>query len=122
MVAASALVRISGCIAKKCGDQPLHDSNVNNDRSGAFASIVPPPPPGEPLVPAQLPVDHWIAERQLRPALPDGAASRRRRPTTTAPTSRSAASRCSTSRRRRTPDPHSLDNNFDGIGCQFDDY
>jgi hypothetical protein len=22
----------------------------------------------------------------------------------------------------QTPDPHSFDNNFDGIGCQFDDY
>ena len=22
----------------------------------------------------------------------------------------------------RTPDPHSFDNNFDGVGCQFDDY
>jgi len=22
----------------------------------------------------------------------------------------------------KTPDPHSFDNNFDGVGCQFDDY
>jgi len=120
-VAANALVRISGCIAKKCGNQPLHDSNVNNDRSGALASIVPPPPPGEPLVPAQLPVNHWIPNGNCDPHYP----------TVCMPPTPPDYDCADLSFRQfqvlhtptpTTPDPHSLDNNFDGIGCQFDDY
>jgi endonuclease YncB( thermonuclease family) len=121
-VSAAALVRISGCISAKCGNRPLHDSNVQNDRTGAFASIVPPPPPGSPPPPPkQLPVDHWIPGGNcdahyptacIPPAPPDfdcADLSFRGFQVLHDPTP-------------RTPDPHSLDNNFDGIGCQFDDY
>jgi len=120
-VAATALVRISGCISKACGNQPLHDSNVDNDRSGALTSIVPPPPPGEPIVPAQLPVDHWIAGGNCDPHYP----------TVCMPPPPPDFDCADLSFRNfqvlhdptpKTPDPHSLDNNFDGIGCQFDDY
>ena len=120
-VAANALVRISGCIARKCGNQPLHDSNVNNDRSGALASIVPPPPPGEPLPTTQLPVDHWIPNGNCDPDYP----------TVCIPPPPPDFDCADLSFRDfqviheptpKTPDPHSLDNNFDGIGCQFDDY
>jgi len=54
-VAATALVRISGCLSKACGNNPLHDSNVDNDRSGALTSIVPPPPPASRSSPRSFP-------------------------------------------------------------------
>jgi endonuclease YncB( thermonuclease family) len=120
-VAATALVRISGCLAKACGSRPLHDSNVDNDRSGALTSIVPPPPPGQPVVSAQLPVNHFIPGGNCDPHYPSvcmpppppdydcADLSFRGFQVLHTPTP-------------STPDPHSLDNNFDGIGCQFDDY
>jgi endonuclease YncB( thermonuclease family) len=120
-VAATALVRISGCLAKACGNRPLHDSNVDNDRSGALTSIVPQPPPGQPLVPAQLPVAHWIA----------GGNCDAHYPTVCMPPSPPDLDCADLAFRGfqvlhdptpKTPDPHSFDNNFDGIGCQFDDY
>jgi endonuclease YncB( thermonuclease family) len=120
-VSATALVRISGCLARACKDQPLHDSNVDNDRSGALASIVPPPPPGQALAPSQLPVNHFIPGGNCDPHYPTvcipppppdydcADLSFRGFQVLHTPTP-------------ATPDPHSLDNNFDGIGCQFDDY
>jgi endonuclease YncB( thermonuclease family) len=120
-VSATALVRISGCLAKACGNLPLHDSDIDNDRSGALTSIVPPPPPGQPLVPAQLPVNHFIAGGNCDPHYP----------TVCMPPSPPDLDCADLSFRgfqvlhtptASTPDPHSFDNNFDGIGCQFDDY
>ena len=120
-MAATALVRISGCLSKACGNQPLHDSDIDNDRSGALTSIVPPPPPGEPLVSAQLPVNHFIPGGNCDPHYP----------TVCMPPSPPDFDCADLSFRGfqvlhtptpATPDPHSFDNNFDGIGCQFDDY
>jgi endonuclease YncB( thermonuclease family) len=120
-VAATALVRISGCLAKACGNQPLHDSDIDNDRSGALTSIVPPPPPGQPLVSAQLPVNHFIP----------GGNCDSHYPTVCMPPSPPDFDCADLSFRGfqvlhtptpATPDPDSFDNNFDGIGCQFDDY
>jgi endonuclease YncB( thermonuclease family) len=119
--AATALVRVSGCLSKACGNRPLHDSNVDNDRTGALTSIVPPPPPGQAIVPAQLPVNHWIA----------GGNCDAHYPTVCMPPSPPDLDCADLSFRGfqvvhdptlQTPDPHSFDNNFDGIGCQFDDY
>jgi endonuclease YncB( thermonuclease family) len=119
---AAALVRISGCIKAACGNRPLHDSNVQNDRTGAFTSIVPQPPPGEPpALPLQVPVNHWIDGGNCDPHYPavcipppppdyDCAdLSFRGFQVLHEPTP-------------KTPDAHSFDNNFDGIACQFDDY
>jgi endonuclease YncB( thermonuclease family) len=119
---AAALVRISGCIRTACGNRPLHDSNVQNDRTGAFISIVAQPPPGQPPAPPrQVPVNHWIEGGNcdphyptvcIPPPAPDfdcADLAFRGFQVLHQPTS-------------STPDPHSLDNNFDGIGCQFDDY
>jgi hypothetical protein len=90
------------------------------NRSGALTSIVPPPPPGQALAPAQLPVTHWIPGGNgdphyptvcIPPAPPDFDCAHlafRDFQVLHDPTP-------------KTPDPHSLDNNFDGIGCQFDD-
>jgi endonuclease YncB( thermonuclease family) len=120
-VAATALVRISGCLSKACGNLPLHDSDFDNDRSGALTSIVPPPPPGQPIVSAQLPVAHWIAGGNCDPHYP----------TVCMPPSPPDLDCADLSFRGfqvlhdptpKTPDPHSFDNNFDGVGCQFDDY
>jgi endonuclease YncB( thermonuclease family) len=120
-VSATALVRISGCLSEACGDLPLHDSHLDNDRSGALASIVPPPPPGQALVPAQLPIAHWIAGGNCDPHYP----------TVCMPRSPPDLDCADLSFRGfqvlhdptpATPDSHSFDNNFDGIGCQFDDY
>ena len=121
-VSATALVRISGCIRTACGNLPLHDSNVQNDRTGAFTSIVPQPPPGQPPAPPlQVPVNHWI----------DGGNCDPHYPTSCIPPAPPDYDCADLSFRGfqvlhdptpRTPDPHSFDNNFDGIGCQFDDY
>jgi uncharacterized repeat protein (TIGR01451 family) len=119
---AAALVRISGCIRAACGDRPLHDSNVQNDRTGAFTSIVAQPPPGQPPPPPrQVPVNHWI----------DGGNCDPHYPTSCIPPPAPDFDCADLSFRGfqvlheptpRTPDPHSFDNNFDGVGCQFDDY
>jgi uncharacterized repeat protein (TIGR01451 family) len=119
---AAALVRISGCIRAACGNRPLHDSNVQNDRNGAFTSIVPQPPPGQdPAPPRQVPVNHWIPGGNCDPHYP----------TVCIPPPPPDFDCADLSFRGfqvlhdptpRTPDPHSFDNNFDGVGCQFDDY
>jgi uncharacterized repeat protein (TIGR01451 family) len=118
---AKALVRISGCTRAACGGIPLHDAQVENDRTGAFTSIRDAPPPGTaPAPPHQIPLDHWVDGGNcdahypgacIPPVPPDldcaDLSFRGFRVKHDGPT---------------TPDPHSLDNNFDGIGCQFDDY
>jgi uncharacterized repeat protein (TIGR01451 family) len=118
---AKALVRINGCAQAACGDTPLHDADVENDRTGAFTSIRAAPPPGTaPEPPHQIPLDHWVDGGNcdahypgvcIPPVPPDldcaDLSFRQFRVLHDGPT---------------TPDPHSLDNNFDGIGCQFDDY
>lgn len=120
-VAATALVRISGCLSKACGTQALHDSDLDNDRSGALASIVPPPAPGQPLVSAQLPVGHWIAGGNCDPHYPTVCMP-------SAPPDLDCADlafrgfQVLHTPTPATPDAHSFDNNFDGIACQFDDY
>jgi len=120
--AASALVRLSGCIRAACGSTPLHDADVQNDRTGAFTSIVAQPLPGQPPPPPrQLPVNHWVDGGNcdphyptvcIPPPLPDLDCADlpfRQFQVKHEPT-------------EKTPDPHSFDNNFDGVGCQFDDY
>jgi uncharacterized repeat protein (TIGR01451 family) len=118
---AKALVRINGCTRAACGSTPLHDAQVDNDRTGAFTSIRAAPPPGTaPEPPHQIPLDHFVQGGNcdahypgvcIPPVPPDldcaDLSFRGFRVTHDGPT---------------TPDPHSLDNNFDGIGCQFDDY
>ncbi len=118
---AKALVRIDGCARVVCGNAPLHDAQVANDRTGAFTSIRDAPPPGtEAGPPHQVPLDHWVNGGNcdahypgvcIPPLPPDldcaDLSFRIFRVNHDGPT---------------TPDPHSLDNNFDGIGCQFDDY
>jgi uncharacterized repeat protein (TIGR01451 family) len=118
---ARALARINGCTRERCGNAPLHDANVENDRTGAFTSIRPAPPPGTVAAPPhQLPLDHWVDGGNCDPHYPTvcipplppdldcaDLSFNRFRTVHDTPT---------------TPDPHSLDNNFDGIGCQFDDY
>jgi uncharacterized repeat protein (TIGR01451 family) len=118
---ARALVRINGCTRAACGNAPLHDANVENDRTGAFTSIRAAPPPGTaPAPPHQLPLNHWV----------DGGNCDRHYPTICIPPLPPDLDCADLSFRQfktlhdgsTTPDPHSLDNNFDGIGCQFDDY
>lgn len=118
---AKALVRIDGCARAVCGNAPLHDAQVENDRTGAFTSIRAAPPPGaDPGPPHQVPLNHWVDggncdphyPRVCIPPLPPDLdcadlSFRTFRVNHDGPT---------------TPDPHALDNNFDGIGCQFDDY
>lgn len=118
---AKALVRLNGCTRAACGNAPLHDANVENDRTGAFTSIRDAPPPGTaPGPPHQIPLDHWVDRGNcdahypgvcIAPVPPDldcaDLSFRQFRVLHDGPT---------------TPDPHSLDNNLDGIGCQFDDY
>jgi endonuclease YncB( thermonuclease family) len=118
---AAALVRISGCISAACGNRPLHDANVENDRSGAISSIVPQPPPGQPPAPpAQIPLDHWVPGGNCDSHYPNSCIA-------PAPPDFDCADLSFRGFQvlhdtPKTPDPHSLDNNFDGIGCQFDDY
>ena len=118
---ATALVRLNGCTRAACGNAPLHDANVENDRTGAFTSIRAAPPPGTAAGPPhQIPLDHWVDGGNCDPHYPSvcipplppdldcaDLSFRLFRVNHDGPT---------------TPDPHSLDNNFDGIGCQFDDY
>jgi hypothetical protein len=118
---ARALVRLDGCTRAACGNAPLHDADVANDRTGAFTSIRPAPPPGTaPAAPHQVPVNHWV----------DGGTCDPHYPKVCIPLVPPDLDCADLSFRqfqtlhdgRNTPDPHSLDNNFDGIGCQFDDY
>jgi uncharacterized repeat protein (TIGR01451 family) len=118
---AKALVRFDGCTRAACGNAPLHDADVENDRTGAFTSIRDAPPPGTVAAPPhQIPLDHWVDGGNCDPHYPGVCIPplppdldcadlpfRQFRVLHDGPT---------------TPDPHSLDNNFDGIGCQFDDY
>lgn len=118
---AKALVRFNGCTRAACGNAPLHDANVENDRTGAFTSIRAAPPPGTVAGPPhQIPLNHWVDGGNCDPHYPGvcipplppdldcaDLSFRLFRVNHDGPT---------------TPDPHSLDNNFDGIGCQFDDY
>ena len=119
---AAALVRISGCVRAACGSRPLHDSNVQNDRNGAFTSIVPKPPPGEPPPPpAQIPVDHWIVGGNCDPHYP-GVCIPAPPPDIDCADLSFRSFQVLHEPTPKTPDAHSFDNNFDGIACQFDDY
>jgi hypothetical protein len=113
-------VRISGCIPPRAAISRYTTPNVQNDRTGAFTSIVPQPPPGSARAAApgsRQPLDDG---GNCDPHYPTSCIPPRRR-TSIARDLPSAASRCCTTRRRGRP-THSFDNNFDGIGCQFDDY
>ena len=122
VASAAALVRISGCIRAACSSRPLHDSNVQNDRDGALASIVPKPPPGEaPAAPKQLPLDHWVVGGNCDPHYP-GVCIAAPPPDYDCADLSFRGFQVLHEPTPRTPDAHSFDNNFDGIACQFDDY
>jgi uncharacterized repeat protein (TIGR01451 family) len=118
---AKALVRIDGCTRASCGNAPLHDIDVGNDRTGAFTSIREVPPPGSPPEPPhQIPLNHWVEDGNCDPHYPGVCIA-------PPPPDLDCADLSFRGFRvlhdeRLTPDPHALDNNFDGIGCQFDDY
>jgi uncharacterized repeat protein (TIGR01451 family) len=118
---AKALVRLNGCTRASCGNAPLHDANVENDRTGAFTSIRDAPPPGAAAGPPhQIPLNHWVDGGNCEPHYPGVCIP-------PVPPDLDCADLSFREFRVLhdgpiTPDPHALDNNFDGIGCQFADY
>lgn len=110
-ISTRAAIRLAGCIRASCGAAPLHDANLRNDETAALVtardatSSTPgssPPPAGgcHPSYPDTCipppPPDLDCADIPYRDFYV-----------------------------RRDPpdaDPHILDGNEDGVGCQFDDY
>jgi uncharacterized repeat protein (TIGR01451 family) len=118
---ARALVRLDGCARAACGNAPLHDSHVENDRTGAFTSIRDAPPPGSAAAPPhQIPVARWLDGGNCDPHYP-GVCIPPLPPDLDCADISFHLFRVNHDG-PNTVDPHSLDNNLDGIGCQFDDY
>jgi micrococcal nuclease len=120
VVSASAVVRLSGCGRAACGQTPIQDTNLANDRVGVFTTIV---PAGAPVtgVPHKLPLDHWVENSYCDPHYP----------TVCIPSPPPKIDCADLSFRAfktihypavNTPDPNALDNDFDGVGCTFNDY
>jgi uncharacterized repeat protein (TIGR01451 family) len=120
VVTASAFVRLSACVRAGCGQTPVQDTNLANNRVGVFTTIVP-PGATQPTVPRKIPLDHWV----------DGNGCDPHYPTVCIPSPPPKIDCADLSFRAfktlhfptvNTPDPNALDNNFDGVGCTFDDY
>jgi endonuclease YncB( thermonuclease family) len=116
-VSSRSAVRARWCIRAACANAPLHDSSPSNDQTGLLSTVLaaeppsqPPPPPGAPP-PAPAGGCHpGYPTVCIPPPPPDlDCADIPFRDFYV---------------RRDIPDldPHDLDGNQDGIGCQFDDY
>lgn len=120
VVTASAFVRLGACASASCGETPLHETNLENNRVGTFTQVLAAgqtaAPPGR-----KIPLDHWV----------DGAGCDPHYPTVCIPPYPPKVDCADLSFRAfktvhtptsATPDPQSLDNDFDGVGCTFNDY
>ena len=122
-ISTRATVRLAGCARAACGGAPLHDSNLRNDETAALVSALdsttpppaPPPPPGSPP-PATPPPPATVACHPSYPSVcippppPDLDCADIPFRDFAAPLD------------VRDPDPHDLDGDEDGVGCQFNDY
>jgi|SRR5579872_2893192 len=120
VVTASAFVRLTPCVKEACGDAPLHDTNLQNNRVGTFTTVLAAGATAPPTA-RKIPLDHWV----------DGAGCDPHYPTVCIPSYPPKVDCADLSFRAfktlhtptpTTPDPQSLDNDFDGIGCTFNDY
>jgi uncharacterized repeat protein (TIGR01451 family) len=115
-----AAIRLAGCVRAACGAAPLHDTNLRNDESAALTTAAdgtPPPAPPPPTGPASPP-----------PPPPTGACHPSY-PSVCIPPPPPDLDCADIPYRDFAaplhvpdPDPHDLDGDEDGIGCQFNDY
>ncbi|MHB8641541.1 MAG: hypothetical protein ACYDA3_01435 [Gaiellaceae bacterium] len=121
VVNASAFVRLDACARAVCGDLPVHDANLVNNRVGAFTTILAAGATAPPPTARKIPLDHWV----------DGAGCDPHYPTVCIPSPPPKVDCADLSFRafktlhyptNNTPDPNALDNDFDGVGCTFNDY
>jgi uncharacterized repeat protein (TIGR01451 family) len=120
-ISTRATVRLGGCVRAVCGAVPLHDSNLRNDETAALSTAVdgtpppaPPPPPGGPASPLPPPPAGTCHPSYpsvcIPPPPPDLDCADIPYRDFAAPLD------------VRDPDPHDLDGDEDGVGCQFNDY
>jgi uncharacterized repeat protein (TIGR01451 family) len=120
-ISTRATVRLTACARAACGMTPLHDSDLRNDETAALVSALdsttppPAPPPGSPP-PATPPPPPTGACHPSYPGVcippppPDLDCADIPYRDFAAPLD------------VRDPDPHDLDGDEDGVGCQFNDY
>jgi uncharacterized repeat protein (TIGR01451 family) len=119
-ISTRAAIRLAGCARAVCGAQPLHDSNLRNDETAALSTAVDgtPPPAPEPRSPGPT-----------TPPPPPAGACHPSYPSVCIPPPppdldcadipfRDFAAPLNVP----DPDPHDLDGDEDGVGCQFNDY
>jgi endonuclease YncB( thermonuclease family) len=116
LLSTRAAVRFSACAAAACGRAPLHDAELRNDETAALTTILtapPPPAPGQPPPPPSAP------SPACHPSYPDTCI-----PPPPPDLDCADIPFRDFQVRRDGPDadPHILDGNEDGVGCQFDDY
>jgi uncharacterized repeat protein (TIGR01451 family) len=124
-ISTRATVRLAGCVRAACGAAPLHDSDLRNDETAALVtaldSATPPPPPSSPPPPGSPP--------PATPPPPPTGACHPSYPGVCIPPPppdldcadipfRDFAAPLNAP----DPDPHDLDGDEDGVGCQFNDY
>jgi endonuclease YncB( thermonuclease family) len=120
VVSASAVVRLSACASAACGARPLHDPQLENNRVGAFTTVLAAGATGGPPS-RKIPLDHWVDGGGCDPHYPTVCIAAFPPKVDCADLSFRAFKVVHTPT-PATPDPQSLDNDFDGVGCTFNDY
>lgn len=121
-VSARASVRFSWCVRSPCGAAPLHDPDRRNDESAALTTVLDDSPPPPPLPPPGPPPP-------AGPPPPPAGSCHPSYPTVCIPPPPPDLDCADIPFRDFSapvdvpdPDPHDLDGDEDGIGCQFNDY
>jgi uncharacterized repeat protein (TIGR01451 family) len=119
-ISTRAVVRLGGCALLACGAAPLHDTDLRNDATAALSSAVdgtppPPPPPAPPGSGNPPPPPAGVCHPSyptvcIPPPPPDLDCADIPYRDFAAPLN------------VPDPDPHDLDGDEDGVGCQFNDY
>jgi uncharacterized repeat protein (TIGR01451 family) len=119
-ISTRAAIHLEACIRAACGDAPLHDPNLRNDETAALSTAVdgtpsPPSPPGPgpgspPPPPSAGGCHPSYPSVCIPPPPPDLDCADIPYRDFAAPLN------------VPDPDPHDLDGDEDGVGCQFNDY
>ena len=112
-ISARTVIHLVGCSRPACGTAPLHDPDLRNDETAALTGVADPAATPPPSSPGSAP------SGVCHPSYPDSCI-----PPPPPDLDCADIPFRDFYVRRDIPDadPHSLDGNEDGLGCQFDDY
>jgi uncharacterized repeat protein (TIGR01451 family) len=122
-ISTRAVVRLAGCVRAACGMAPLHDSNLSNDETAALSTAtdgsLPPSPPSPPPSPGPASPPPPPSAGGCHPSYPSVCIPP---PPPDLDCADIPYRDFAAPLNAPDPDPHDLDGDEDGVGCQFNDY